>query len=224
MEVATSRPIKFRNWGDWSPALAETNVGANDTWHTIKLSFSGSTITAYYDGVLQSGLTSTDASYASGGVDIDYWTGNTSGPSYNDFVVRDAADAILFQDNFGADPVPAPSNLPPWQSVNGTWSITGGILSGSGGYGNVQYVPPTSPQSDYVVDSRIKFTAGSHGGGIGGRLDPATGAHYGIWLYPTGTSDGRLTTSSSSSSRAGPPGAGRRWPALASRSTRTGTT
>ena len=69
------RLIKFRNWGDWSPALAETNVGANDTWHTIKLSFSGSTITAYYDGVLQSGLTSTDASYASGGVDIDYWTG-----------------------------------------------------------------------------------------------------------------------------------------------------
>ena len=65
----------------------------------------------------------------------------------------------------------------------------GGVLTGSGGYGNIQYVPPTSPPSDYTIEASLQFTAGAYGGGIGGRINPATGAHYGIWLYPSGSAD-----------------------------------
>ena len=31
---------------------------------------------------------------------------------------------------------------------------------------------------------------GAYGGGIGGRLDPLTGAHYAAWLYPAGSPGG----------------------------------
>ena len=134
--------------------------------------------------------TATDSSFASGGVDVDFYSlGNTFGPSYNDFIVRNAADEVVYEEDFGQDPVAAPSNLPPWQPVNGSWAINDGVLTGSGGYGNIQYVPTTSPPSDYSVDGRVRFTPGAYGGGIGGRVDPATGAHYGIWLYPSGSSD-----------------------------------
>jgi hypothetical protein len=91
----------------------------------------------------------------------------------------------VFSDTFTRQPNdPAP--LSPWTSVSGTWTVASGVLTGTGtsGYGNVYYVPPTSPPSDYVVDARVQLTPGSLGGGIGGRLNKTTGAHYGIWLYP----------------------------------------
>ncbi len=96
----------------------------------------------------------------------------------------------MFSDDFTRDPAdPAP--LSPWQAVSGSWTVAGGVLSGTGAYGNmvwdygnIYYVPPSAPPSDYVVNARVRLTADALGGGIGGRLDPATGAHYGIWLYP----------------------------------------
>ena len=48
-----------------------------------------------------------------------------------------------------------------------------------------------APQwTDYAVQGRIQIPAGSFGGGIGGRVDAATGAHYGAWVYPAGSPGG----------------------------------
>jgi hypothetical protein len=41
-----------------------------------------------------------------------------------------------------------------------------------------------------MVQGDIQIPAGSFGGGIGGRVDPATGAHYGAWVYPSGSLGG----------------------------------
>ena len=128
----------------------------------------------------------------SGGAGQDVWsdptryqTGTSIDTSAAGQVRLSAAGGTVFTDSFTrgpADPLP----LSPWQTVNGNWTITNGVLSGSGigsNYGNLYYVPPTQP-SDYVLEARVRIPAGSLGGGIGGRLNPATGAHYGIWLYP----------------------------------------
>ena len=40
------------------------------------------------------------------------------------------------------------------------------------------------------MQGSIQIPAGSFGGGIGGRVDPATGAHYGAWVYPAGSPGG----------------------------------
>ena len=37
---------------------------------------------------------------------------------------------------------------------------------------------------------RIQIPAGTFGGGLGGRVDPASGAHYGAWVYPAGSPGG----------------------------------
>ena len=47
-----------------------------------------------------------------------------------------------------------------------------------------------APWTDYTVQGSIQIPAGSFGGGIGGRVDPATGAHYGAWIYPPGSAGG----------------------------------
>src|SRR5689334_7724654 len=39
--------------------------------------------------------------------------------------------------------------------------------------------------TDYSVEGKIQFSAtDAFGGGLGGRLNPATGAHYAAWIYP----------------------------------------
>jgi hypothetical protein len=70
--------------------------------------------------------------------------------------------------------------------------VTAGRLLGqspANNYGNA-YVA-NSTWTDYTVQAQVAFssTAG-YGGGIGGRLNPGTGAHYGAWLYPESSSGG----------------------------------
>ena len=87
----------------------------------------------------------------------------------------------LFSDDF------SDSDLAPWEIAMGTWTITGGVLQGSGPTADqysYAYYPSTPDWTDYTVQGSIQIPAGSFGGGIGGRVDPATGAHYGAWVYP----------------------------------------
>ena len=85
-----------------------------------------------------------------------------------------------------------PAPLAPWTSQLGTWAVTDGVLQGSNTL--TQYVHAfCSPQpawTDYTVQARFQFLAGAFGGGLGGCLDPTTGAHYGAWIYPDGSEDG----------------------------------
>ncbi|HUJ17960.1 MAG TPA: hypothetical protein VL197_08195 [Nitrospirota bacterium] len=100
------------------------------------------------------------------------------------------SSTVLFSDDFTRV---AGGTLSPWLVSMGTWTITGGVLQG---YNSVQWAEAyayftTTPQlTDYVVQGSIKIPAGAFGGGIGGRLDPATGKHYGAWVYPAGSAGG----------------------------------
>ena len=91
-----------------------------------------------------------------------------------------AANAeILFFDAFSR------TDLLPWVNVMGTWSIMGGVLQGSGPTANqYSFAFYDAPWTDYTVQGEIQIPAGSYGGGIGGRVNQATGAHYAAWVYP----------------------------------------
>jgi hypothetical protein len=99
-----------------------------------------------------------------------------------------AGGSTVFNDTFdrqSGDPAP----LTPWTAVTGSWSVANGVLTGTGatgkvsGYGNLYYVP-ASPPANYTITARVQLSANALGGGVGGRLNAATGAHYAIWLYP----------------------------------------
>ena len=97
----------------------------------------------------------------------------------------------LFYDNF-VRPTNVLNSLYPWIVYDGTWTIAGGELQGQSpdnNYGNI-YVDNTN-WTDYSVQAQVQFsTTDAWGGGIGGRLDPTTGAHYAAWLYPDGSGGG----------------------------------
>ncbi len=97
----------------------------------------------------------------------------------------------FFSDNF-TRPAGTTDPLSPWVSSLGTWTVAGGVMQGSGSISQYSYahIPGSSQWTDYVVQGRIQLPAGSFGGGIGGRVDPATGAHYGAWVYPAGSPGG----------------------------------
>jgi len=59
--------------------------------------------------------------------------------------------------------------------------------SQAGDYGNCYL---TNSWTDYVVQAMVQFPTGAFGGGLGGRLNPTTGAHYAAWIYPEGSSGG----------------------------------
>ncbi|HSU56549.1 MAG TPA: hypothetical protein VLT36_20990, partial [Candidatus Dormibacteraeota bacterium] len=109
-----------------------------------------------------------------------------------------SSNAQLFSDNFtrGSDPGP----LTPWTVQTGAafqtgtnWIVTGGTMqSGSNptfGYANATI---TNNFTNYTVQGRFQFPAGAFGGGLAGRLNPATGTHYGAWVYPEGSVGGPL--------------------------------
>jgi hypothetical protein len=83
------------------------------------------------------------------------------------------------------------ANIAPWIQRAGTWSITNSALAGTSpnDYGNAYY--DATGWADYTVSARIGFpTNAGYGGGIGGRLNPISGAHYAAWVYPGSSTGG----------------------------------
>src|SRR5215469_16038141 len=98
------------------------------------------------------------------------------------------ASGQLFSDNFtrGTDPGP----LTPWLTNSGQWTVTGGRMQAGlnpSGYANA-YI--TNNWTNYSVQAQFKYQAPAFGGGLGGRLTPGTGAHYGAWIYPENSTGG----------------------------------
>ena len=99
----------------------------------------------------------------------------------------------IFSDNFvrGTDPGP----ISPWVAAVGSWIVTGQTLMSTNLASNLAnaYVNGTN-WGDYSVQANVCFpasgSAGAYGGGIGGHLNPATGAHYAAWVYPEGSPGG----------------------------------
>jgi len=93
------------------------------------------------------------------------------------------AFGAFFYDNFIRQTNPGP--LTPWVAQSGAWTVTGGVLEGgpdvADSYANVYL---TNSWTDYSVAANLQFSTNAYGGGVGGRLNPATGAHYAAWIYP----------------------------------------
>ena len=81
----------------------------------------------------------------------------------------------------------------PWIQESGAWSITNNALVGTSSlssYGYAYYDNNAS-WTDFSVQAQIQFSStNGWGGGIGGRLNPITGAHYALWVYPEGSPGG----------------------------------
>jgi hypothetical protein len=99
------------------------------------------------------------------------------------------ARAQSFYDNFTRSSDPGP--LGAWTTNSGTWTVTGGTfqsgLNPLSSYANA-YI--TNTFTNYTVQARLKFPAGAYGGGLGGRLNTASGAHYAAWVYPENSAGG----------------------------------
>jgi hypothetical protein len=92
--------------------------------------------------------------------------------------------SALFTDTFPG------TSLAPFINESGTWSVANNVLSGTGTPGNYAYAYVPETWTDYSLQAQVQFPAGGFGGGIGGRLNQTTGAHYGVWIYPEGSSGG----------------------------------
>jgi hypothetical protein len=102
--------------------------------------------------------------------------------------VANLSPGLLFSDNFVRS---NPPTLAPWLIQSGAWQITNSVLRG--GPNTLQtygYAYITNTWSDYWVQAQIQFPSGAYGGGLGGRLNPTTGAHYGAWIYPENSAGG----------------------------------
>ncbi|MDD2310753.1 MAG: Ig-like domain-containing protein [Desulfuromonadaceae bacterium] len=117
--------------------------------------------------------------------------GTTSSNTATVTISVTAVNEILFSDDFTRVPG-APTPLLPWTSVLGFWTVTDGTLQGSGSalsYSQIYYAP--APLWDnYAVEGRFQFAASAFGGGLGCRVNPATGAHYAAWIYPDNSAAG----------------------------------
>jgi VCBS repeat-containing protein len=97
-----------------------------------------------------------------------------------------STSGVLFSDDFTR------AQLSPWISALGTWTITNNVLQGSSSlstYASI-HTETTPLWTDYSVEGQVQFPAGAFGGGIGGRVNPATGARYSAWVYPSGSLGG----------------------------------
>ena len=111
--------------------------------------------------------------------------GATTGDAATVTITVAATGGTLFSDDFTRQ------QLSPWTGVLGTWTITNGVLQGSSEpftYAIAWYDAPL--WSDYTVEARIQLPAGAFGGGIGGRVNAATGARYTAAIYPDGSAGG----------------------------------
>ena len=105
-------------------------------------------------------------------------------------VIQVAPTGAFFADNFSR--AQSSAILSPWIAQSGAWRVSGGLLQGGP---NIQqfysYAYLTNTWTNYSVQARIRFSAtNAWGGGIGGCLNPVTGAHYGAWVYPEGSPGG----------------------------------
>jgi hypothetical protein len=96
------------------------------------------------------------------------------------------AAGVLFSDDFSGEGGPDPL----WVTALGTWNTANGMMGGSGSLWTYSFAYTIGTWSDYSVQGQVQFPAGAYGGGIGGRVNPATGAHYGVWIYPEGSGGG----------------------------------
>lgn len=89
----------------------------------------------------------------------------------------------LFCDEFAASNHSSPAS--PWRTQAGNWTVLDQQFCGEpNNLFSYSFICVETNWTDYSVQGRIKFPVNAYGGGLGGRLDAATGAHYAAWIYP----------------------------------------
>lgn len=69
--------------------------------------------------------------------------------------------------------------------------MTGGVLKGGKNTAQTYgYAYLTNNWTNYSVQAQFQFPSGAYGGGVGGFLNPTTGAHYAAWIYPESSPGG----------------------------------
>jgi len=99
--------------------------------------------------------------------------------------------AQLFSDDFTRATDPGP--LTPWttNAGGGNWTVTSGVMLGgpnpTDSYG---FAFITNLFTNFSAQAQFQFPVGAYGGGLGGRLNPANGSHYALWIYPENSAGG----------------------------------
>jgi Bacterial Ig domain/3-keto-disaccharide hydrolase len=164
-----------------APGILANDTGGNSSGLTAVLvsSPSNGTLTLNPNG----SFTYTPSGAFSG---IDAFTyqatsgGITSDIATVTITVTTAGSQTLFTDDFSG-----PSGVDPlFTSVLGSWAVAGGVMQGSSATGSYAFAYAGSNWADYSIQAQIQVPTGSYGGGVGGRVNTATGAHYGVWIYP----------------------------------------
>jgi hypothetical protein len=109
--------------------------------------------------------------------------------SFSVVVTTNASSSQLFGDDFtrGTNP----GSIAPWIAQSGIWAVTNGTLkAGLNNTRTYAFAYLTNSWSNYAVQAQFQFPSGGYGGGLGGCLNPATGAHYAAWIYPEGSPGG----------------------------------
>jgi hypothetical protein len=99
---------------------------------------------------------------------------------------------ILFSDNFNRVPNPI-TNISPWNNytgVSGTYVvINNALIESNGTYGCYVYYPTNL--NNYSFTTTFRFgSVNNWGGGMGARLNSATGARYAIAIHPDNSGGG----------------------------------
>ncbi|HMD54107.1 MAG TPA: Ig-like domain-containing protein, partial [Phycisphaerae bacterium] len=99
-------------------------------------------------------------------------------------VISVTAPGEVFYDNF-ARPAGADPSFP-WIQEQGTWKIADNLINGTGSISNYAYAYYQNANwTNYSVQAQIRFSANNAASaGILGELDPTSGAHYAVWIYP----------------------------------------
>ncbi len=82
------------------------------------------------------------------------------------------------------------NSLLPWIYQDGTWAITNNQLQGvgNGAPNNYGHVYISNSWTDYSIQAQLQFPSTNiWAAGVGGRLEPTTGAHYAAWVFPEGS-------------------------------------
>jgi hypothetical protein len=184
------RIIRFNSWTDYAERVY-FGPSFGKGWHHLKMVLNGDRIQLFFDNSTTPLLdwTDTGTSILSGYAGVELWNTTTGGPIFNNYEARTLANNLIWTDDFGSD---LTNPLSPWLVQQGLWSITGGTLQSQTApgesYAYVFYNDNT--WANYSVEGRLQFPAGAFGGGISGRLNPATGTRYSAWIYPDGSAGG----------------------------------
>jgi hypothetical protein len=161
--------------------LTQVNVGTitPNVFHTLALTFQGSSIQVAYDGT--NVIQTTDSAYSSGAVALDV---SNQPIDFDDVLVTQdpvPADA-LFGDDFHTGTLGSWTPSPLGLAAN--WDASAFAAHYNGG-GHTQLWAGSAAWTDYEVEAKILLANGSdYPGGLRGRVNTSTGESYAAWIYP----------------------------------------